>query len=236
MQELGTLVAQLGQTKKADRSRRKSQMLATKRAPEDRQWRSGLCLQEVENQMMPTIAEGKYFPRRTMGADELDDILEGADGNSPDIGPPPVSRFETDEPIAFDPSPLSEDQMDVHVEEGEPALSINLETRKKRRESGPKLNIRRVSVFESPHDEVKEEAKEVAKEGTGKLVRVGAKRKFNVQDDEDKNDKADVFNFSRRGNVDSPENDASGEEQQAHSPARPVLSSSKLCLILHARI
>jgi hypothetical protein len=235
MQELGTLVAQLGQTKKTDRSRRKSQMLATKRAPEDRQWRSGLCLQEVENQMMPTIAEDKYYPRRTMGADDMDEILEDADGNSPDIGPPPVSRFETDGPIAFDPNPLSEEQMDEPVEESEPALSINLETRKKRRESGPKLNIRRVSVFESPPEEAKEGAKEATNERTGKLVRVGAKRKFNVQEDEDKHDKADVFNFSRRNDADGPESDVPGEEQRASSPGRPVLSSSKLCLSLHAR-
>jgi hypothetical protein len=67
MQELGGLVAELGQMKKADhRSRRKSQ-LATRRMPEERQWRSGLGLQEVQNQMLPTITEDKFFPRRTMG-------------------------------------------------------------------------------------------------------------------------------------------------------------------------
>lgn len=66
--ELGGMVAQLGQLKKTgDRSRRKSQQLATRRSAGERQWRSGLGLQEVENQMLPTIAEGKHYPRQTMG-------------------------------------------------------------------------------------------------------------------------------------------------------------------------
>lgn len=68
MAELGDLVAELGQLKKVDEKPRcKSQMTATKRSPDERQWRSGLGLQEVENQMLPTIAEGKFYPRRTMG-------------------------------------------------------------------------------------------------------------------------------------------------------------------------
>jgi hypothetical protein len=72
MLELGGLVAELGQMKKVDeRSRRKSQSLATRRSPEERQWRSGLGLQEVQNQMLPTITEDKFYPRRTMGYVDL---------------------------------------------------------------------------------------------------------------------------------------------------------------------
>lgn len=68
MMELGGLVAELGQMKKVDeRTRCKSQLAATRRSPDERQWRSGLGLQEVENQMLPTIAEGKSYPRRTIG-------------------------------------------------------------------------------------------------------------------------------------------------------------------------
>jgi hypothetical protein len=66
--EFGSLVAELGQIQKVDSGPRcKSQTAATRRSPDERQWRSGLCLQEVENAMLPTIAEDKYFPRRTMG-------------------------------------------------------------------------------------------------------------------------------------------------------------------------
>lgn len=72
MAELGGLVAELGQLKKVDeRPRCKNQLTATRRSPEERQWRSGLGLQEVENHMLPTIAEGKSYPRRTMGYVDL---------------------------------------------------------------------------------------------------------------------------------------------------------------------
>jgi hypothetical protein len=67
MLELGGLVAELGQLKKVDERPRCRNQLATRRSPDERQWRSGLGLQEVENHMLPTIVEDKYFPRRTMG-------------------------------------------------------------------------------------------------------------------------------------------------------------------------
>lgn len=68
MMELGGLVAELGNMKKEDpRPRCRSQLAATRRSPDERQWRSGLGLQEVENQMLPTITEDKHYPRHTMG-------------------------------------------------------------------------------------------------------------------------------------------------------------------------
>lgn len=67
--ELGGLVAGLSRVTSGsgkDTGRRKSQATARRRSGE-RQWRSGLGLQEVENGMLPTIAEDKYYPRRTLG-------------------------------------------------------------------------------------------------------------------------------------------------------------------------
>lgn len=227
MQELGSLVASLGQPQQTER-RRKSQQLARHR-PQERNFRSGLCIQEVEDRMMPTIDEGKDYPRRTMNADEIRKLLEDPDSQSPDIGPPPTSSFEVEEPIAFDPSPIPDEQMEDapapdELAEDEPALPINLETRKKRRESGPKLNIRRISVFESP-EEVKEKA--------GKLVRTGAKRKFSVQEDEDQPEaQEEQFNFSRKNTQEVETRDIS-EEPRAVSPARPVLGSSKFDLFAY---
>jgi hypothetical protein len=217
MQELGSLVASLGQPKQSDR-RRKSQQLARHR-PQERTFRSGLCIQEVEDRMMPTIDEGKDYPRRTMNADEIRNMLEDPESQSPDLGPPPTSSFEAEEPIAFDPSREPDEQMEDAPAENEPELPMNLETRKKRRESGPKLNIRRISVFESPEE---------TKEKLVKPVRTGAKRKFSVQEDEDRAEAQDEqFNFNRR-NAQEEEEDVPNEAPRAPSPARPVLSSSKL--------
>ncbi|KAJ4365155.1 hypothetical protein N0V83_008773 [Neocucurbitaria cava] len=226
IQELGGLVAGLAKIKRGDEKGRRKSLVAKRRSGGERQWRSGLGLQEVENGMMPTITEDKYYPRRTMGADELQEALDDPDSQSPDIGPPPVSRFENEEPIAFNPSPASEEQQGGIDEEGEPALSVNLETRKKRRESGPKLNIRRVSLFESPEE---------AEEGATKAIRTGAKRKFSVQEDADKlQSNGEPFRFSRRNTPSASETEASNEDSRPSSPERPVLGSSKRlnCLII----
>jgi hypothetical protein len=80
MAELGGLVAELGGMKKADE--RPRCRAATSRSPEERQWRSGLGLQEVENQMMPTIVEGKSYPRRTVG---YVDLVWGGGGRMRDV-------------------------------------------------------------------------------------------------------------------------------------------------------
>lgn len=257
IQELGGLVAELGQLHKIDKLPRcKSQTAATRRSPDERQWRSGLGLQDVQNAMMPTIAEDKYFPRRTMkyvsgvagqvssmicatlgyklmnsSEEELEEILEYPDSQSPDIGPPPVSRFDNEESISYDPNPISGDQPEELVDDTEPPLSANLETRKKRRESGPKLDLRRISVFQSPPPPERPEEDPVksvrAGEDATKSVRVGAKRKFSIQDDGEKVDsQTEPFRFSRR-NTPSAADDgkASTEESRSQSPERPVLGS-----------
>ena len=217
MQEVASLVASLGQPKQMER-RRRSQPLARHR-PQERNFRSGLCIQDVEDRMMPTIDESRDHARHTMNADEIRNMLEDPDSQSPDLGPPPTSSFEVEEPIAFDPNPGQDEHMDDAPAEDEPALPMNLETRKKRRESGPKLNIRRISVFESPED-IKE------KEKPGKLVRTGAKRKFSVQEDEVRSEaQKDSFDFSRRSAPET-ETEETSEEPRAASPARPVLNSS----------
>jgi hypothetical protein len=145
-------------------------------------------------------------------------MLDGADSQSPDIGPPPVSRFDNEGPIKFNAKQADDEQDDGNQDE-EPALSANLETRKKRRESGPKLNIRRVSMFESPPENAEEEPP--------KTTKTGSKRKFSVQEDEDKiQSNSEPFRFSRR-NVPASETEDSNEASRPSSPERPVLASSK---------
>lgn len=248
IQELGVLVAELGQLKKNNDGlpRCKSQTAATRRSPDERQWRSGLCLQEVENSMMPTILEDKHYPRLTMkyvhfhcnslkwlgsptlglrspltdfSADELAEIMAGAHSQSPDLGPPPVSRFDDEGAIAFNPTPPPEEESEEPVEEPEPALPITLEMRRKRRESGPKANARRVSLFESPPEE--------SEELQTKTLRAGTKRKFSVQEDDDKTrSSAETFRFSRRNTPALSEKGMVPTDARPKSPERPVLGSS----------
>ena len=153
-------------------------------------------------------------------AEELQDIFDAPESQSPDIGPPPVSRFDIEEPIAFNHGILTDDRPEAPVDEDAAILPINLETRRRRRESGPKIEKRRMSLFESPEDEE-------SKEESAKATRTGAKRKFSVQEDEDKGQRqTEQFQFSRRGAPVS--GDEGNPESGAHplSPTRPILSSS----------
>jgi hypothetical protein len=109
-----------------------------------------------------------------------------------------------------------------------PALSVNLETRKKRRDSTSRLTIRRMSVFHSPPDKIEDENGN----GGGKVinqappVRAGAKRKLAAREDETKGDAKPVeFTFSRRG-AETPEE--SSTESQTKAEAKPRLRKEAL--------
>ena len=68
IQELGSLVAELGQIQKPG-PRCESQTAAARRSPDERNWRNGLGLGEFmdgQDGRLPTISEDKYYPRRTM--------------------------------------------------------------------------------------------------------------------------------------------------------------------------
>ena len=64
IQELGSLVAELGQIQKPG-PRCKSQTAATRISPNERNWRNGEFMDEQDGRL-PTISEDKYYPRRTM--------------------------------------------------------------------------------------------------------------------------------------------------------------------------
>ena len=92
-------------------------------------------------------------------------------------------------------------------EDGEdlpPSLSMNLETRRKRKEGEPKLKIRRNSLL--PQSPVKNESEAAASTATATstIMRTGAKRKLADREMEREKDKsvrppsASDFTFSRR--------------------------------------
>ncbi|OCL12619.1 hypothetical protein AOQ84DRAFT_385997, partial [Glonium stellatum] len=204
IQELGSLVAELGQIQKPG-PRCKSQAAATRRSPDERNWQNGLGLGEFmdgQDGRLPTISEDKYYPRRTMNADELRDILGDPDSQSPDLGPPPVAHFEDEGPIKFQSQPRQADGTIEQDQDGpNPAISINLETRKKRRDSNAKISIRRMSVFQSPPEGGEEEI--TTSNDQSVSIRTGAKRKLSAREDEESQEtggepQGDDFRFSRR--------------------------------------
>jgi hypothetical protein len=158
---------------------------------------------------MPTIDEDKIHQRRTLESAEIKAIRlsDGSSNGSPDLGPPPVARFECQEPIKFDARDVAEPQEIESPTESEaelekkpqdedlPAsLSVNLETRRKRKDSQPKLELRRHSILPPPSPSTSDA------EVTAPTLRTGAKRKLADRDlDKPANapSKTD-FTFSRK--------------------------------------
>lgn len=147
-------------------------------------WRERLPLSELMREsQMPTIAEDKLYPRRTIGAAEIQTIRLSDNGStgSPDLGPPPVARFDYEDPVKT-VSPLVDRTSPVRTAPSNdddliPAsLSINLETRKKRRDGQPKLEIRRHSVLGQSPGKGDVEA--------SSILRTGAKRKLSDREAE----------------------------------------------------
>ena len=122
---------------------------------------------------------------------------------SPEIGPPPVSQFVDEDPVKIDlPSRAKKLELD-EPSSLDPAMSINLEQRKKRKDSIGGSESRRAS---------KGEPIQGVKEPTGAL-KVGAKRKMSVRDDDDidistkKTDESSGdFKFSRAVSEDKTRN------------------------------
>lgn len=168
-------------------------------SPSQQQYRERQPLGELmRDSQMPTIAEGKSYPRQTMDASEIR-ALRMSDGSgatgSPDLGPPPVARFDCED------------------NSGEELLpSVNLETRRKRKDGPSEREIRRSSILAlSP---VKLDVEPAATS----MLRTGAKRKLADREGE-KAAKKDDFSFTRKPAVEVKKDDEN-EEKVSTSPAK----------------
>ncbi|KKY14508.1 putative shugoshin [Diplodia seriata] len=203
--EIGSLVAELSSINKPSHKTRQSDA-GPSRAVEHFEWRRAMKEQvgeQDDEEVLPTIREDKFYPRRTLDADELHAVLTTATDDSPDLGPPPVAHFTDEDPIKFDPKPANEDgndDMDVDQKDEEvlPAtISINLETRRKRRDSS-KLDLRKMSVFQSSEEVNKEVSNDQEPSKAGRKRKLSATAEETNGDAGDK-DYRDDFRFSRRG-------------------------------------
>ncbi|CAF9910231.1 MAG: hypothetical protein ALECFALPRED_006429 [Alectoria fallacina] len=209
--ELGGLVQELGIVQNSIDSqsaqKRSINRSSPKISPDQRNWKNALTLSEVTggaDGRLPPIVEDKYFPRRTMDAEELLGIFPNTANttDSPDLGPPPVAHFEEGDPIKFDPTQEQSPREGSagNTEEAQPELSANLETRKKRRESSHR---RHVDVKNASLESTKSTAAMATDVQMSQSLKSGAKRKLNVRDDNDQPGVVDEqskqeFQFNRR--------------------------------------
>jgi hypothetical protein len=149
-------------------------------------------LQEQEDRM-PTIAEDKQWPRLSLEyelrlggmfpltrrrSEEIQKLGDPTD--SPDLQQPPLSVYR-DGPIPYT-RPTAEQPADDTQQDGgmlPELLAVNLEPRRRRRESGNKAHGKKVIDF-APSPERGTPAPEQKA-----MVRAGSKRKLSVRDDSD---------------------------------------------------
>lgn len=139
---------------------------------------------------------------------------------SPEIGPPPVSQFVDEDPVKIDLPSRPKKGEPYDISGLDPSLSVNLEQRRKRRDSAGGLESRGASKIEPT---------QAAQESTGSL-KTGAKRKFSVRDDEELEVTAkptdtslDEFQFIRISSEDRARNKpVSRSEKSASRVAREL--------------
>ena len=144
--------------------------------------------------------------------------------DSPEIGPPPVSQFVDEEPIKIDlPTRLKRNEHE-DLSELDPVLSVNLEQRRKRRDSSSGSEGRRSSkVQPSP----------ATKDNTVSL-KTGAKRKLSVRDDEERGvatkeleSSVDEFKFTRVANDDKKREKQTSQSERSGSKAARELAIAR---------
>ncbi|RDL39146.1 Uncharacterized protein BP5553_03486 [Venustampulla echinocandica] len=198
--------------KKRSPQAEKNTRTSPSRSPDQINWKNMCTLSEAiggQDGKLPTIVEGKSYPRKTLDHRELVEIISEMDAGvdttgSPEIGSPPVSQFVNEDPVKIDLPQrphrnVSDDTINI-----DPTLSINLEQRRKRKDS---------SSSGDPNLVTNAEPAQKGQEIKGSL-KTGAKRKFSVREDEDHQSRAgsridsspDNFEFTRVVSDDRPKN------------------------------
>lgn len=180
-------------------------------SPTHQQYRERQPLGELmRDSQMPTINEGKSYPRQTLDASEIR-AIRVSDGSaatgSPDLGPPPVARFDCDNAATATATGQGN-------AEDELLPSVNLETRRRRKDGPSEREIRRSSILAlSP---VKLDVEPAATS----MLRTGAKRKL-ADCDPEKMSRKDDFSFTRKPAVEQ-ESEHEAQETAEETPSEPI--------------
>ncbi|EME83772.1 uncharacterized protein MYCFIDRAFT_84080 [Pseudocercospora fijiensis CIRAD86] len=178
-------------------------------SPSRREYRERQPLAELmRDTQMPTINEGKSFPRRTLDAEQINEIrLSAGSSGSVELGPPPVAHFVDSQ------ESLEQEPVQVNEEGLMPSVEI---TRRKRRD--PSQSSRRSSILA-------ESLLNADEEKPSTMLRTGAKRKLADRDLE-KGSRPPLqadFTFSRKSAVEQP----AAEKPKISEPAVEIKTSSE---------
>ncbi|CZR53047.1 uncharacterized protein PAC_02925 [Phialocephala subalpina] len=223
--EIGELISGLGDhaPKKKSPQVGKIARASPARSPDQKNWKNMCTLSEAvgaQDGRLPPILENKTYPRRTLERQEILGLVADAEvdtTDSPEIGPPPVSQFVDEDPVKID-LPRRPKKEEVEEPAGlDPTLSINLEQRRKRKDSTILLDTKQSSQ-ESLSDTKDAEVP----------VKIGAKRKLSVRDDEENErprvpPSPDNFKFTRVKEEDKLKNKSSDQQERSSTkPSREI--------------
>ena len=143
--------------------------------------------------------------------------------DSPDLGPPPVVHFESEEvPIRFDPGSMhATADRDAELDVGNPVLSANLETRKRRKDGGSNASDLGAAKGDGS----------APCQSANLNLNPSAKRKLSVRDGEEGAEEAsalmgrDEFVYDRRPGVGVVEDGARERENKEDRVVRKAKSS-----------
>ncbi|KAL2071516.1 hypothetical protein VTL71DRAFT_12751 [Oculimacula yallundae] len=236
--EIGALLSGLGEVPSPQRKSRKSgHLIRTSPAtsPDQKNWKNICTLSETvagQEGRLPPILENKSYPRKTLEHQEILNLVSNAEAadttDSPEIGPPPVSQFVDEDPVKIDLPKRSRKEEVAETADLDPVLSINLEQRRKRKDSSIPSELKRNSKPEST-------SSHGIREATGSL-KTGAKRKLNVRDDEEpetsnqtRPSSPDDFNYTRvaNDNKSKPKASASAQSERASSKSTRDLATAR---------
>ncbi|KAG9520135.1 hypothetical protein KCU93_g7769, partial [Aureobasidium melanogenum] len=196
--EFGALVSELGQIQTNHPS------IPQDKSYDTSSWRPEVPAAILSGQAprMDGIAEEASSPGGSLRFSHTNAVrLSNHSNPSPDIGPPPIVHFDNEDPIKFDPLSAETDHPSYSEQDDHPTsdheslpanLSVNLETRRKRKDS--KVQLRRSSLLPPDLDD----------DDQPQLTRTSAKRKLSMRDVEDEVEKRvvkDDFKFSRRSSL-----------------------------------
>ena len=99
--------------------------------------------------------------------------------DSPDLGPPPIAHFDEGDPIKFDTTQKISPEI---TEEAQPKSSVNLEARKRRRESSHQIDVGMKNANIDSHEYTASISTAMA---PTQLMKPSTKRKLSARDDDD---------------------------------------------------
>ncbi|KZF25550.1 hypothetical protein L228DRAFT_258956 [Xylona heveae TC161] len=191
IQEISAMLADLGVSKHQERrsSRGSIANSSPKAVRPDRQWKNFMRLSGGTSGLegtLPPIVEGKYYPRKTLDAEEIEAVMEEELGcDSPDLGPPPMAHLD-DEEGNFDQADEEEAPVESKFQDMDDVgvLPPNLETRRKRRDSKALLYAQ--GFIDHRIGESAASLFPPSEGSVGQAFKMGAKRKLAVRENEDR--------------------------------------------------